>query len=246
MMDFNKNQVNFKSEKHQNIWQYGVLVLPSEITLNEDIKAMMNEDLFESCKQMRFFIIQSLSFMYENADSYQIEPQKYFRFWYDLLTIVNHSGEVNGERLIINFSKWKKVKWQKYYVDRMDDWYENIFAKTGIKIKVSEETLEITNSLYPKMFCAMEKLLNKSRYLKEKVSADNSFFYCDFRKICPEYKSDKTKDINDIEDKISTVLDGKVKADALKFITYLKNNKMSPKYAKINNAWKFDYKGKCL
>ena len=50
-------------------------------------------------------------------------------------------------------------------------------------------------------------------------------------------KADKPK----IEDVVSSVLDGDVLSDALKFIAYLKENRINPQWA-AENVWKVSYK----
>ena len=107
-MIFDKSQTEFSSENQKAVWQYAVKILPKEISLSEKIKGLMDADLFESCRQMREFMFDTLQIIYEDADYYDINPQSYFRFWFDLVDIARHSGEIIDDCLVISFAKWGK------------------------------------------------------------------------------------------------------------------------------------------
>lgn len=47
-----------------------------------------------------------------------------------------------------------------------------------------------------------------------------------------------------IEDVIPLYLDGEMKINALEFINYMKNNKITFRWAGVRNTWKATYKGK--
>ncbi len=253
-MSFDKNQIEFPTTEHKQVWNCGVLILPEKIVLSDKVRTLMDTDLFESCKQMRLFMLHSLSDMYNNAESYKMNPQKYLVFWFNISSIVRQYGELLNNRLIIYFANWKnKIQRNRYISEMTDECYKKIFSGTGVQIKFGKESVEITSSLYPKMFCAMREMRDIVSMRKEKSGSDNSFYYCDFRKLCSAYKydtsekkSEKENNINEIEYKIPTLLDGDMKMTALNFVAYLREKKMPPKYAGINNAWKIDYKGKCL
>jgi hypothetical protein len=231
-MNFDKNQTVFPSEKHKLIWYFGVLVMPEEISLSDKVKVLIDENLFESCKQMRHFLLHSLRDMYENVENYQIDPQKYMGFWFNVIDIACHYGELLDDRLVIDFVKWGKTK--------MEPCYQNVFADTGVQIDMSEDSAEITNTLYPKMFRAMKEMRDAVRAKKEKVSEENSFFYCDFRKLCPKYKYDKTEKrihMRELEDRIPLLLEGDNKTNALKFAAYLREKNINLKWTGIQNKW---------
>jgi len=107
-MIFDKNQTEFSSKNHKAVWQCAVQILPKEISLSEKIKGLMDADLFESCRQMREFMLDTLQSIYEDADYYDINPQAYLRFWFDLVDIARHSGEIVDNCLVISFAKWGK------------------------------------------------------------------------------------------------------------------------------------------
>ena len=249
-MIFDKNQTEFPTLKHKQIWDCGILILPEEAVLSDKVKALMDAEMFESCRQMRLFMLHSLSEMYKNAEDFHADPQKYLVFWFNVSSVVNQFGVLSGDRLIFYFNKWKnKIQRNRYISEMTDEYFEKIFSSTGIQIKIDKETAEITSSLYPKMFRAMNKMRDIVSISKEPGGANNSFFYCEFRKLCPEYKydkADKKVNINEIEDKMSAWLDGDMKTTALDFVAYLKENKMSPKYSGVKNAWKVYYNKKCL
>ena len=83
-MPFDKNQTDFPTQKHKRIWYCGVLIMPEELTLSDKVKALMDADLYESCRQMRLFMLHSLSDMYENAERYDFKPWQLFSFWLNI------------------------------------------------------------------------------------------------------------------------------------------------------------------
>jgi len=245
-MIFDKNQTEFPSQNHKAVWQCAVQILPKEISLSEKVKGLMDADLFESCRQMREFMLDTLQNIYEDVYYYDINPQSYFRFWFDLIDIARGSGKIIDDCLVISFAKWGnnntkagKKKWKAYFLDKIGKSYDDIFSITGIHILKNEDSAEIISSKYPKIFHAMIKFPDILRKNKESISSNNSFYFCDFRKLCPEYeynKSEKSKK-QDIEDSINAMLDEKLKPTILDFIFYLRENKMKPSWT-IINAWK--------
>jgi len=115
-------------------------------------------------------------------------------------------------------------------------YYDDIFSSTGISILTNEASAEIVNSKYPKIFHAMIKFPDIVRANKESISFNNSFYFCDFRKLCPEYeytKSEKSKK-SEIEDGINALLDEKLKPTILDFVFYLRENKIKPTLTHIS------------
>ena len=233
-MIFKKNQVEFSSEKHKDIWRCGVLILPQELSLSGKVRALIDADLFESCKQMRLFMLHSLSDMYENVERYQPTPKKYVEFWYRIVSAYG-SGELRGEKLIFDADKWERL-----FATKMDVYYDSVFTNTGIQIKTDDKSVVIVSSLYPKMFRAMKEMAGFVRARKEKASEENSFHFCDFRKICPGYKygkSEKRIYMREIEDRIPLLLAAEHKKTALEFVAYLHDKKIKLKWTGLQNNY---------
>jgi hypothetical protein len=195
-MFFNKNQLEFKSQMHQNIWRSGVLVLPLEITLPERVRSVLNVDLVSSCEQMQMFLLDLLHDMYIHAETDRPNPKQYLRFFIDFSLM----GEVIDKSLVIHYISWdkyiNKASRSKFFSDDYKfgiDFNRRLksFERVGLKIEQESNQVILFNSKYPDMFNAMKKMADIS--LKEKVSADNSFTYCDFRKLCKDYKTDYYK-----------------------------------------------------
>ncbi|MCL2547468.1 MAG: hypothetical protein FWE06_09870 [Oscillospiraceae bacterium] len=222
----------------------GLRILSDSITLSDVIKANMDEGLLESCQQMRRFVVRSLQNIAENGAGNNLDPQKCMGFWFNVLDIARHSGKVFDSRINIDFTKWDKRKWKATFAKQAVE-YGNIFTDTGVQISVGENAVEITNTLYPVMFRAMFELQKVVRANKEKISRDNSFFYCDFRHLCENHTNEftLTKIKPDIEDVIFDMLDDKEHELATEFILWLREIGLSPKL-KPSRAVNADYKGK--
>ena len=232
-MFFDHSQVEFPSKKHKSIWYCGALIMPEELSLSGKVKALMDADLYESCRQMRLFMLHTLSDMYENADRYDFEPWQLFSF---LLNIVDN--DLNGEkhdRLDITPSMRSKS-----IAANAKGLYASVLANTGVEFVEKEGKTEITNKLYPNMFRAMKAMQKYVREKKERASLENSFQICDFRKICPGYKYDKAEKrlyMREIEDRIPLIAEGGAKAAALDFAAYLREKKINLKWTGIQNGF---------
>lgn len=232
-MEFDKNQTEFPSEKHKAVWCRGVVVLPEELSLSEKVKELMDGDLFESCRQMRLFMLHILSDMYENAESYDFGPQQIFHF---LLYEVSKSLEPEAYDCINTTSPI----WSRDTDVKAKGIYANVMANTGIVSTVFEDKVKITNTLYPKMFRAMKEMQKYVREKKERISMENSFQTCDFRRICSGYKYDKTERriyMREIEDRIPLILESSAKPAALDFAAYLRGRKINLKWTGIQNNY---------
>jgi len=239
-MLFDQNQTEFPTEKHKNIWKRAMYYLPEELTLSDKVKSSMDDELFESCKQMRNFLLHSLHDMYENAEIYNFEPYAFLH--HSLVEIVDRSENEVNNNLILNTSGWSKRILLKF--NEMFNLYANLFANTGIQIKEnSDSMIEITNILYPKMFRAMKELRNRNDQYGRGI-----FYQCDFRKLCPAYKYEKAESKRpEIEDVINDIItDRDMKKLALDFAEHMRKNKMTLRDARFTNAFKAVYKGKCI
>ena len=247
-MIFDKNQKDFPSEKHKHIWGYGIRIMPEELVLSDKVKALMDADLFESCRQMRLFLLHSLSEMYENANSYEFEPEQYIFLWFWL-----GSKPIIGTK---NFAIGSIHNKKLCELSQIEKYCGDIFANTGVEIEYKngsskDKTAEITNTLYPNMFCAMKKMFDIIRAKKEN-SANNGFFNCDFRILCPGYKKDKEEYAIAVKPKPESIAAGvtneAAKKNILNFIEFIRRNKLSPQWSATNAAkehiWNVGIKGK--
>jgi len=232
-MTFDINQTAFPSEKHKTIWRHGVLVLPEELSLSGKVRSLMDADLSEGCRQMRSFILHILGDMYENASSYAFEPWQIFSFW---LNIIGDAPDPeNYERIDVTASVKGKTT-----AANIKGLYADVLAHTGVTFTEKGGKTEIANALYPKMFRAMKAMQKYVREKKERASLENSFQICDFRKICPGYKYEKTEKrlyMREIEDRIPLILEGEKIPAALAFSAYLRTKKIHLKWTGIQNSW---------
>jgi hypothetical protein len=248
-MIFDKNQKKFPSEKHIQIWGYGTRIMPEELVLSDKVRAFIGDDMLESCRQMRLFLLHSLSEMYENAERYDFETVHYMFLWFWL----NRKPVVGTKNFAICSVHNKKL----CDLNQMEKYCRGIFAETGVEINYindtpKNKTAEITNALYPKMFCAMKKMFDITRTKKDS-SAINDFFNCDFRILCPEYKKDKgeyTAERPKPENIAAGVAGQTQKRNILDFIDFLRSNKLSPQWSATNAAkehtWNLGIKGKSV
>jgi len=161
-----------------------IRIYTEETTLTSNVKRLLSADLFESCKQMRLYIIHSLQDIKNLMKAHDISSRKFLNHWYNIIGICLDSGELIGDSLKLNTIDRKKRIGKKLTV-----YPENFFEKTGIKFIHNNDYVEITCSLYPKMFLAMRSLFSASCSLNEAINFGNSFYCCDFRIRCPEIES---------------------------------------------------------
>jgi len=232
-MGFDMNQTEFPSVKHKIIWRCGVLVMPEELSLSDKVRNLTDPDLFESCRQMRLFILHSLSDMYENVGKYDFEPWQLFSFWLNVIGNVSESNNYD----VIDVTASMRSKSMSANAKGL---YADVIKNTGIVFIESKNKTEIINILYPKMFRAMKEMQKYVRAKKERASLENSFQICDFRKLCPEYKYDKTDKrlyMREIEDRIPLVVENENIKTALDFAGYLRDNNITLKWTGIQNGF---------
>jgi hypothetical protein len=207
--------------------------MPEELSLSDKVKASMDAGLYESCRQMRLFMLHTLSDIYENAGRYDFAPWQLFSFWLNLAG--NELSHDEYDRLDVTQSMRGKS-----IAANAKGLYANVLANTGVEFIVREGKTEIINRLYPKMFRAMKAMQKYVREKKERASLENSFQICDFRKICPGYiygKTEKRLYMREIEDRIPLIVEGGAKAVALDFAAYLRDRKINLKWTGIQNGF---------
>ncbi|MCL2058257.1 MAG: hypothetical protein FWH01_04245 [Oscillospiraceae bacterium] len=234
-MLFDINQTDFPSKKHKAVWFCGVLVMPEELSLSVKVMGLMDADLYESCRQMRLFMLHTLSDIYENAERYEFEPWQLFSFWLNLANNELAQGQRAHDRLDVTASMRSKTM-----AANAKGLYADVLAHTGIEFCASDGKVEAISKLYPKMFDAMKAMQKYVRDKKERASLENSFQICDFRKICPGYKYDKLEKrqyMREIEDRIPLIVGADVKEIALGFALYLREKKINLKWTGIQNGY---------
>jgi len=236
---FDKNQTEFPSEKHEAIWKTAMNYLPEDITLTDEMKAFMDPDLFESCKQMRTFVMFALEKMYEGTEVYDFMP--YHFLYQSLVDLIDKSEDDVSDGLILNKSKWSKQVTKRY--DEMLKRYAVFFVDTGMKVTDDSDKITITNTLYPKMFRAMKELRSK----KAKHGGE-IFFKCDFRKLCDGIKHKKQTPVK--SPGIIEVAKGFLSAENLASLTELNDflvaNKMTPRDTKAGGTWAVRHKNNAV
>ena len=233
-MRLDKNQTEFPTEIHKTIWYCSVLILPEELSLSDKVKTLMDAELFESCKQMRLFMLHSLSNMYENAENNNFDPYQYFSIWLNIFDNILDE-EIFDDRIVITSSK--RIVPLSTKIKKL---FDKVLDNTGVEIKINDNIVEITSVLYPQMFPAMKAMQKHVRAKKERTSMENSFQLCDFRKICPGYKygkSEKRAYMREIEDRIPLILKSCMKPAAMEFAAYLRDKKIKLKWTGIQNTY---------
>jgi len=197
-MIFDKNQKIFPSKEHNAIWSLGIHILPQEYTLPPQVRNNLPFYLIKSCEQMRGFFLHLLGDMYENIDLYLPLPYQLSRKIIRPFIDFGLMGEAGEDEIIINrFAFDKYIKKLKNNIDYEDDrkagvsfdYRMKILERSGLKFEYGGGNVILTNSLYPNMFYALREMALITS--KEKASTDNSFTYCDFRKLCKDYRYDK-------------------------------------------------------
>jgi len=233
-MTFDIRQTEFPSDRQKAIWYCGVLVMPEALSLSDKAKALMDAELFESCRQMRLFMLHSLRAMYDDASGRAFDPYQYFSVWLNIMGAAPDEN-VGNDRVI--FASSKNVK---ALLSKENGLYAGVLANAGIFVQTDEGTIEISNAKYPKMFRAMKAMQTYVREKKERASLENSFQICDFRKICPGYKYDKTEKkafMREAEDRVPLILTGENRETALAFIAFLRSKKIKLKWTGIQNNY---------
>ena len=235
-MMFDKNQTNFPSEAHRTIWDAGRHILPLEIALPQEVRDKIPSYMADSCEQLQKYFLHILNDLYENPDVYEPFPHRQ-RLGIQSKFIMPFAefglaGEAGEDYMSINRSLFdklflKQIKSKAYHKNRevtiSIEQRIKIFERTGLKVNYEGNEVILTNALYPNIFYAMREMALAS--LKEKGGGDNSFVYCDFRKLYKEYKYDKFENalvfLNDDDKNIAKQLD--ITAKKLKLIRSIKS-----------------------
>ena len=197
-MLFDKNQTEFPLSLHRAIWDCGIHILPVEMTLPPEVADHLGPALAESCGQLREFMLLVLSDIYENTEIYlpletDIRLGIQYRFFRQLIDYAL-LGETEENRLAVNAAVFGRFKLKNGYGSEKDGGSTfrdrlKMMERAGLKAEHKGDNVIFTNELYPSMFPAMRAMAQIAS--SEKMSGDNSFMNCDFRKLCPSYQCDK-------------------------------------------------------
>jgi hypothetical protein len=225
-MAFDKNQREFPSETHEKIWRFGVHLMPLDVTLPSEVRNLLPSDLIEGCEQMYTFLLSILQEMYERAEPYS--AQSMFRFWIDLSLL----GVIKDHKLVIDCGKWEESFSRDLSLDS-DSFRLQLIEKAVIMIEKDKDGVILSSTIYPKMLYAMNEM---AKLVIKGKKIDNSFSYCDFKKLCKQYKYDKYKNAQ-----VFLSDEGKAVADLLD--EYTKEfglvRKMSPTF--FGKGYSYDY-----
>jgi hypothetical protein len=120
-----------------------------------------------------------------------------FRLFVDwgLIGEINDGGSLVINRFVFDNFMLKVAKSVQYKGDKklgIDmDYRLKLLERTGLIITKQEDKVIMTNNIYPKMFAALHEMAKITLKGKGKANDNPSFFYCDFRKLCKDYKYDK-------------------------------------------------------
>jgi len=192
-MIFNKNQTEFPTMNHYRNWFSGMLILPIEATLPEQVRNFIGESLSDSCEQMQSFFLEHLQDVYNNADEYPT-PDDFLIFFKNFA----ETNEIEENKLIIPYHVWDNyVKYYERNKIAKEDKKQGVdynrklevLKRVGISIDINNDYVYISSLKYPDMFPAMKKMAKTST--ADKSSYGDTFKQCDFRILCKEYKYDK-------------------------------------------------------
>lgn len=216
-MVFDKNQSDFPSELHRSIWETGIHILPLEITLSDGLRerlVQISPDLSEGCEHMQKYFLRLFGDMYENADLYKpVSMFSQFRLFVDwgLLGAVNGDNSFVINRFVFDNFMQKVAKSTHFKSDKklgIDlDYRMKLLERTGLFIAKQDDKVIFTNNIYPKMFVALYEMAKITMKGKGRANDNPSFFFCDFRKLCKDYKYDRYEHahvfLNDSQRKIA-------------------------------------------
>jgi hypothetical protein len=222
MQPFDINQNVFPSKEHNAVWNLGIHIMPLDVTLPPEMRASLPPYMVKSCEDMYGFMLHFLRDMYDNIELYLPLPYQLSRKMvipFMTLATIGEAGE--GTLTIPRAAYDKLIKSLRTKLDYEDDRKAGIpieyrigmWSRVGLKIEYSDTDVILTNELYPDMFYALCTMAAASA--DEKASMDNSFTYCNFRKLNTAYKYDKYENalifLNDEQRALARELDATAK-----------------------------------
>ena len=162
-MLFNPNQTEFANDVHRKVWQYGINIVPPEVSLAD----VDDKETRDGCTQIYNYTMEILQNMWNKPDQYKDEEG-----WPDLYT-------VGGFRWLMGVNKTVSKKCKESFA---------LFKLRlpSLGFKYNEEKNEWTNDRYP-LFCEyMARFL--ALYKKRKQNMGDYPKRCDFRLFAKRVK----------------------------------------------------------
>ena len=98
-MDFDRNQSEFPSQFHRDIWWWAVGIVPIEESLTLTVAEKCGADVLAGCRQWRDYFIELTDDMYRNAVEYLPASPRQYR---DILENVAAGGRLRGGGALTN------------------------------------------------------------------------------------------------------------------------------------------------
>ena len=189
-MKFDKNQHEFPSPFHREIWWWAVGIVPPEDSLTDEVKKNCGPEALEGCYQWHTYFNALCGDMYENADAYTPASGRQYR---DILEKIAAEGIVNGDDVIWGGAEWDaykaKINKSKAYVTSgvtLDECLSAL-ARTGLVCEITEKNAVFFHSKYPKIFHAMQ-VFERSPEVRQ-TPARHHFAHCEFRQLFKSYSA---------------------------------------------------------
>jgi len=183
-MVFDKNQSEFISDRHREIWWWAVGIVPPSESLTEGVRALCSEDILEGCYQWHGYFNELCEDMYENISLYHDAPARQYR---DILENIA-SGALRGDAAVKDTGGWEKYR-EKYDKNEPGKLEKRLAAlgRTGLEYGQDSGGMVFCNQKYPKIFHAMNAF-EQSPNIK-KTPARHHFAHCEFRQLFKSYSA---------------------------------------------------------
>ena len=189
-MPFDKNQSEFPSEFHREVWWWAVGIVPPGESLNAETMEKCGPGVLEGCYQWHAYFTALSEDMYNNPEAYAPATARQYR---DILEIIAVGGVIDGNRdaIIWNTAEWdayrKKLDKSKPYVSAGLTIEKCLSAlkRTGLEITRDERFTVFFSTRYLKVFHAM-RVFERSPRVRE-TPARHHFAHCEFRQLYKSY-----------------------------------------------------------
>lgn len=189
-MIFDKNQSEFPSDFHREIWWWGVGLVPPDVSLTNEIKSKCSDNILEGCYQWYDYFNELCADMYNHTDKYAPASARQYR---DILENIAAGGTIQDDTIVRNKDDWEKycVKFDKSKTSinsgiTLNNCL-NALKRAGIEseYKYSSNTITFYNNKYPKIFHAMNTFESSPNI--RKTPARHHFAHCEFRQLYKSY-----------------------------------------------------------
>jgi len=201
-MIFDKNQSAFPSEFHREVWWWAVGIVPPDVSLTGEVRAMCAPDMLEGCFQWHAYFCALCEDMYQNAEAYAPASARQYR---DILEKIAADGQIvsdyiskdrlsgGGDAVIWGAAEWNayrnRINKSKQYADRgvTPDACLNALARTGLVCETGARVAAFRHTRYPKIFNAMQTFERSPRV--RETPARHHFAHCEFRQLFKSYSA---------------------------------------------------------